>query len=1056
MGIIKLLVKVLCTILITCVLCLEFAHAGAVIHLTAGIPGDFPPQYEIDENNNLSGFAIDVMEAVASKIGISVTYKVFKSWKQAQDALANNRIDLIPNMGITARRKSFTYFSTPYETFPVVIFIRSSDSSITSTDDLRKKKIGAVHLNVGEKIIQNVQSKNVVIKDSRSDLLFALLSGQVDAIIYPQPLIERDATEIGLLDKVKILGGPLAEIKRGIGFSHDNRDLVTDFNYAISSFVDSSEYKKIYSKWYGVKQQSHEYLYVGLGCLVASFFFVLIFIAYRKYSRKVSDKINRERLKYQLLFNELSVGFALHEIVLDRHGVPIDYIFLNVNPAFESITGLNKNDICGKSVFEVLPMTEQYWVEQYGKVVLTGSPSQFESYSQELNKHFEVRAYSPKFGQFVTLIMDTTKAVLAYQNLRNSERKWRHILENIPQIGLAIDTSGKIVFANEYFLNLTGWSQEEILGANWFDTFIPDEISSDMKEVFSATIQLNHEQGYSAYDNEILAKDGTRLYISWANILTLNEEGGVEDVTCMGIDLTERKRAEAEIELAKIEFETIFNTSQIGILMLKKGRFFHRGNQRLADILGYDSPDDMTGIDMRQIHLSEESYIDFGNRFYGKLKDEDQIQVEYQLCKKDGSSVWCNLSGKALNTKDLNTGVVWVIDDLGPRKQLELELEKTAADAEKANRSKSEFLANMSHEIRTPINGVMGMIQLLQQTALTDEQDEYASYAIKSTKRLTRLLSDILDLARVEAGRLNIDYEKILIRDLFDEINQLFQAVAKNKGLNLVFDVDSELPKTLLTDPIRIHQIISNILGNAIKFSDRGTINFSASKIYQSDDRVQILFTISDQGIGMSDDRISNLFEPFEQESTGYQRTHQGAGLGLAITKKIVDLMGGNISISSSENSGTKVYVSMPFKVANDVQSIKNDENYDAKKGNLKLLLAEDDATSQLVAQKVLENMGHMVFCVDNGQKVLSELLKNTYDVVLMDIQMPKMDGVEATKRIRNGEAGDQNKSIKIIAMTAYSMRGDKEKFFDSGLDAYIAKPIDIEKIGNVLGNFNS
>ena len=1049
-------IKICYGFVIVCILCVGSAQAEPSTTVTAGIPGNFPPQFKIDDKGNVSGFAIDILEAIAAKAGVNVNYKIFDSWGQAQDALAKNQIDLISNMGITDKRKSIAVFSIPYETFPVAVFIRHGHSDINSLEDLKDKVIGVVRLNVGEKLVQKIRNRKVVVKQSRSDLLFALLSGHVDAIIYPQPLIERDAFEIGVSDEIQTLGDPIAEIKRGFGFSHSNTSLVEKFDRIIKSFVESDEYKTIYSKWYGEKQQSHDLIFFGLGGLVASLVFLAAFFAYRKYSRGIRDKISREKTRYQLLFNELNTGFALHEVVLDESGTPIDYTFIDVNPAFESITGLNKNDICGKTVLEILPGTEKNLIEKYGHVALTGSSEQFEHYSPELNKYFEVRAYSPKSGQFATLIMDTTKAVRAFENLGSSERKWRHILENIPQIGVALDTNGNIVFANEHLLASTGWSLDEIIGKSWFDTFIPDDASSEVKGVFLATMQLKYDQGYSAYENDIVTKDGRRLHIAWANILTLNEDGFVEDVTCMGVDLTERKRAEAVIEAAKTEFETIFNNSQVGIMMLKNGRFFHRGNQRLAEILGYDSPDEMMGMDMRQIHLTEESYLDFGEKYYRKLQNEEQIQVEYQLQQKDGSPVWCNLSGKALNPKDLDAGVVWVLDDLEPRKALERQLEKAADDAKKANRSKSEFLANMSHEIRTPINGVMGMIQLLQQTDMTDEQDEYTGYALKSTKRLTRLLSDILDLARVEAGRLKIDIERVQIFDLFDEISQLFQAVAKNKGLDLVFDIDSGLPETLLTDPIRIHQVISNLLGNAIKFSDEGSVTFRASKIFEADARIQILFSVSDQGIGMSDDSILKLFEPFEQASTGYHRTHQGAGLGLAITKKIVDLMHGGISIDSTELGGTTVYVSIPFEVIHDAHEEGSGTNSRLNKSTLKFLVAEDDMTSQLVARTNLENMGHEVFCVSNGLDVISELSVASYDVVLMDIQMPGMDGVEATKRIRGGEAGDQNKDIKIVAMTAYAMHGDKERFLDDGLDAYIAKPVHLENLVTVLDELTS
>lgn len=269
----------------------------------------------------------------------------------------------------------------------------------------------------------------------------------------------------------------------------------------------------------------------------------------------------------------------------------------------------------------------------------------------------------------------------------------------------------------------------------------------------------------------------------------------------------------------------------------------------------------------------------------------------------------------------------------------------------------------------------------------------------------------------------------------------------KEKGLKLDFNIDSKLPEMLLTDPIRIHQVINNLVGNAIKFTDEGTITVTADLIRRNEKMVQVIFSIADNGIGMSEDSIRRLFEPFEQASTGFKRSHQGAGLGLAITKKIVDLMNGSILIDSIEGHGTTVYVKIPFQAVDSFQKKKTQNTKALKINNLKCLVADDDYISQLVIKTVLEEMGFDVFCVDDGGKVIEEIGRKKYDIIFMDIQMPQLDGVETTKRIREGQAGDLNKNIKIIAVTAYTMNGDKDKFILSGVDDYISKPIDQKEI---------
>ncbi len=385
------------------------------------------------------------------------------------------------------------------------------------------------------------------------------------------------------------------------------------------------------------------------------------------------------------------------------------------------------------------------------------------------------------------------------------------------------------------------------------------------------------------------------------------------------------------------------------------------------------------------------------------------------------------------------------------RFELNTRLKEAAEQAKKANQYKSEFLANMSHEIRTPINGVMGMLQLLQRTDLNEKQLHFTDCALTATKRLTKLLSDILDLAIVEAGKMVIDQQKAYLSETFNDIYQLFRPVAEEKGLDFRLTIDPDIPKYVITDPIRIQQVASNLLGNAMKFSDAGVVTIDVRVVYKSSTHVRLLLSISDQGIGMDDDNVTRLFDPFEQASSGYQRTHQGAGLGLAITKKIVELMNGSIAIDSEEGQGTTVYVSLPFDIAHELPKAKQGSSVAASHTSLRCLVVEDDAMSRFIAQKHLEYWGHTATCVDDGRKALEELSRNKFDVILMDIQMPEMDGVEATKRIRAGQAGEENKNIKIIALTAYVMRGDKEKFLATGADAYISKPLDRDTLANIL-----
>jgi PAS domain S-box-containing protein len=522
------------------------------------------------------------------------------------------------------------------------------------------------------------------------------------------------------------------------------------------------------------------------------------------------------------------------------------------------------------------------------------------------------------------------------------------------------------------------------------------------------------------------------------------------DQIALGI---ERKRAEEALAQSKNDFESIFNNSQVGIMLLRGGRQLYRGNQRLADILGYESPDDMKSISMRDLHLSDSRFLEFGEKYYYNLTREDQIQVEYQLARKDGTPVWCSLGGKALNPTNLDEGVVWVIDDIGPRKTMEEELKKVAEAANAANRAKSEFLANMSHEIRTPMNGVLGMLQLMQTTELNQEQKEYTDAAIRSSKRLTQLLTDILDLSRVEAGKLSIAEEPFNLPETLRQSIELFTPTARQAGLDLKLELGPELPEFVTGDPYRLQQILANLIGNALKFTQDGSVTVEAGPSPKGAlNRTTVLFSISDTGIGIAQDQIEVLFSPFMQLDDGVGRKFQGAGLGLSICKRLIDLMGGHIDIQSEPGKGTAVFFSIGFKPAETPPSEQTagTEPHDAVPA-LKVLLAEDDRVSAISAQRLMEKLGCTVVAVPDGIQALDTLKQQQFDAVFMDVQMPGMDGIETTQTIRSGEAGPDNRDIPIVALTAYAMAGDKAQFIEAGMTDYLSKPLDIGELEATL-----
>ncbi|WP_197084259.1 response regulator [Desulfovibrio sp. TomC] len=382
------------------------------------------------------------------------------------------------------------------------------------------------------------------------------------------------------------------------------------------------------------------------------------------------------------------------------------------------------------------------------------------------------------------------------------------------------------------------------------------------------------------------------------------------------------------------------------------------------------------------------------------------------------------------------------------------ELLKAKDSAETASKAKSEFLANMSHEIRTPLNGILGMLQLMGSTPLDGEQQEYLLAAMKSSQRLTRLLSDILDLSRIEAGKMAIHEEVFEIAVQRDLIVDLFAMEAGEKGVGLDFFIDERMPSHLIGDKSRLQQILFNLVGNAIKFTDTGSVRVDATPLGLQNGLLRVLFVVQDTGIGIADDLLRIVFQPFTQAEDSYTRRFQGAGLGLSIVQKLLRMMHGEMAIDSGEGLGTTVYCSLPFKLTDSLHSHEEQaEQAESlrKDRPLRILFAEDDAVNLMAGQRLLEKSGYIVATAVDGHGAIMRLRDQEFDLILMDIQMPGMDGVAATRAIREGKAGQDKANIPIIAMTAYSMTGDREKFLAAGMDDYVAKPVALAELQTVI-----
>jgi two-component system, sensor histidine kinase len=400
------------------------------------------------------------------------------------------------------------------------------------------------------------------------------------------------------------------------------------------------------------------------------------------------------------------------------------------------------------------------------------------------------------------------------------------------------------------------------------------------------------------------------------------------------------------------------------------------------------------------------------------------------------------------------------------------ELKKAKQTAEEATQAKSEFLANMSHEIRTPMNGVLGTLNLLLDANLNSEQLEYAKMMQLSANSLLTIINDILDISKIEAGKLILEQVSFDLHQIIKNMMIMFTARASEKGLKMNCQIADDIVPTLIGDPGRLGQVLNNLLSNAVKFTAEGQIMLQVNLDENWKNEVSIRFQVEDTGIGIPHGKITYLFDIFTQADSTTTREFGGTGLGLSISKQLVEMMGGQIGVDSVIGDGSKFWFTTRFKkqvVAAETMSLPKVKNHNSSvsitkeklihqklcsenyKRNFRLLLVEDNIVNQKVALKMLEKIGYQTEIADNGQIAIDVLETTHYDLVLMDVQMPEMDGYKATSIIRDKNSAVLNHDIPIIAMTAHTMKGDREKCLDAGMDDYIAKPIQREKLKIIL-----
>ncbi len=885
------------------------------------------------------------------------------------------------------------------------------------------------------------------------------------------------------------------------------------------------------------------------------------FLRLKKQSDIMRQKLECEisdRKEFENLFKVLSCN-PLTGVYVMRDGR-----FLFVNPQFERCTGYSENELLGMSPQRLVFPEDRELVKENAVKALNGEVPSYEY--RVVDKSGEMRWFLENVTSIRYRGEEAVLGVIVDITERRRIEEILRTLSNSSTIGIYIVQDGEFKFVNPQFQRYTGYGEDELIGTNSLRLVFAE----DRHMVRENAIRMLKREKTSPHEYRIVNKQGE---IRWVmETVTSIQYQGRRAILGSFMDITEHKQTE---EL----FRTLSNSSSIGIYIVQDGKFRFI-NPQFKKYTGYDD-EDLVDTSFWKIVFPKDREILRENLM--RLKGELSSPYEYRIVNKSGETRWIMETATSIQYGG-RPAVLANIIDITERKQAEVELQKAKEAAEAASQAKSEFLANMSHEIRTPLNAIVGMTELTLETDLKPEQREFLKVVQSSSETLLGLINDILDFSKIEAGQMQVEEVKFNLRELVEGVAEILSVRAYNKGLELLCYVEPGIPSWVMGDPTRISQVLVNLLGNAIKFTEKGEVAIKVERAGSQDrGRLGLHFTVSDTGIGISKESQSRIFEKFSQADTSTTRRFGGTGLGLSISKSLVELMGGSMWLESEEGKGSVFHFSLSLRcedteketldlgfssadprgvsvlVVDDSKTgrmvlsgtlnawgfrvseaesaeqalsllrgkpkgydlviidhnvrgtdgidiarmirkevglsdikliilssrvnmksedivelgisdliakpVRQSKLFDAlnrslhlhkeektigeveplrvdEKVPLRILVVDDTVDNQNLARRILEKEGYVVDVAENGEKAIEAVRGNRYDLILMDVQMPVMDGFSATKEIRKLQRERNQKRIPIVALTAHALVGYREKCIENEMDDYITKPL--------------
>jgi PAS domain S-box-containing protein len=739
------------------------------------------------------------------------------------------------------------------------------------------------------------------------------------------------------------------------------------------------------------------------------------------------------------------------------------------NEYAQAFFGYSADEVIGKHVGMLVPQEDSTGADLSDLVRdVVANPEQYVNFVNENVRKDGSRAWmswtnKPIFdteGKVIEILAvgtDITERKRAEEALRESEEKFRSVFEN-SSLGIFRSTmEGLFLDVNPAIARMLGYDSpgelKREIGSIGAQLYVhPEQRKEIVRRLAAEGEVLDKEVQYRRKDGVIVTGRLNVKAVRDGSGRVTHLEGFVDDIT-------EQKHLEEELRKSEQRFRLLFENAPLPYQSLDERGYFLDVNKRWLEVLGY-AREEVIGKWFGDF-LDPKHVQDF-DRNFPIFKDACVVDdAEFVMVRKDGGTITAQFNGRVQSD---NSGTFQrthcIFTDMTDRKRMEQNLRNLAseleervrartADLERANRAKDEFLANMSHEIRTPMAGVLGLTEILLHQESPAKMQRDLELIHNSANSVMSLLNDLFDLSRINQAKLEFHPTQFDPREAVRDSLGPFEFQAKSKELEFILAFDESVPPMILCDRERLAQVIKNLVSNAIKFTDQGFVRIDIRAEERNLDTLLLFVAVSDTGIGIPASKHKDIFDAFTQLDPSYSKQYNGMGLGLAISKSLVEGMGGEITVSSTQGRGATFGFYIPCaKAAKEHKPVASGIGL-SDLPPMTILLAEDNAVNRIFLRRALVTAGHKVGEAEDGKHALAKLGDSSYDLVLMDIQMPEMDGVEATRRIRSGKHGRAD--IPIIALTAYAMKGDREKFLENGMGGYVAKPVDFGELARTI-----